>query len=60
MYMCICPVFYRAGSLQHLSGNLFNVLVFGRLIEETEGSGGVWAIYLLTGLGETQSCRCPT
>jgi membrane associated rhomboid family serine protease len=39
------------GNLQHISSNLFQLCVFGRFVEETEGVFGVVAIYLLTGLG---------
>jgi len=35
----------------HLSQNAFFLLVFGRLVEEEEGSFGVWATYLLCGIG---------
>lgn len=39
------------GSFQHLTSNLFLLLVFGKQVEETEGAGGLWLIYLLTALG---------
>eukprot|EP00195_Chlamydomonas_chlamydogama_P011468 CAMPEP_0202905298 /NCGR_PEP_ID=MMETSP1392-20130828/33490_1 /ASSEMBLY_ACC=CAM_ASM_000868 /TAXON_ID=225041 /ORGANISM="Chlamydomonas chlamydogama, Strain SAG 11-48b" /LENGTH=133 /DNA_ID=CAMNT_0049593329 /DNA_START=300 /DNA_END=698 /DNA_ORIENTATION=+ len=39
------------GSLQHLSSNLFQLCVFGRFVEETEGGFGVMAIFLVCGLG---------
>lgn len=34
--------------MQHLAGNLFSLLVFGRDIELSEGAGSVWLYYLLT------------
>lgn len=36
---------------EHLSGNAFSLLVFGRMVEEEEGAFGVWATYLLCGVG---------
>jgi membrane associated rhomboid family serine protease len=36
---------------QHLSANLFPLLVFGKLIEETEGAAGVIFYYCLTAAG---------
>jgi membrane associated rhomboid family serine protease len=36
---------------QHLSANLFPLLVFGKLVEETEGAFGVVVSYLLTAAG---------
>lgn len=39
------------GSWDHLSMNLFNLCVFGKLVEETEGGLGLWAIYIITALG---------
>eukprot|EP00197_Chlamydomonas_leiostraca_P014666 CAMPEP_0202868426 /NCGR_PEP_ID=MMETSP1391-20130828/10874_1 /ASSEMBLY_ACC=CAM_ASM_000867 /TAXON_ID=1034604 /ORGANISM="Chlamydomonas leiostraca, Strain SAG 11-49" /LENGTH=234 /DNA_ID=CAMNT_0049548599 /DNA_START=244 /DNA_END=948 /DNA_ORIENTATION=+ len=35
----------------HLSNNLFFLLTFGRLVEETEGFWGVMAVYIICGLG---------
>ncbi|GAB4817608.1 hypothetical protein N2152v2_004654 [Parachlorella kessleri] len=35
----------------HLSSNAFSLLIFGRIVEEEEGAFGVWATYLLCGLG---------
>jgi len=35
----------------HLSSNLFQLLVFGRFVEDQEGAFGVWATYIITGLG---------
>ncbi len=39
------------GSWDHLSGNLFFLLIFGKSVEEEEGAGGVWAAYTLCGAG---------
>lgn len=39
-------------NLAHLSSNLFQLLVFGRFVEDTEGHWGVVFIFFLTGLGE--------
>ncbi|GAX79270.1 hypothetical protein CEUSTIGMA_g6710.t1 [Chlamydomonas eustigma] len=39
------------GNLAHLSSNLFQLCVFGRFVEETEGFWGVIGIYLITGVG---------
>ena len=36
-------------SWAHLSGNLFMLYVFGRLVEDEEGPLGVWSSYLVTG-----------
>ncbi|KAL6781812.1 hypothetical protein ACKKBF_B09495 [Auxenochlorella protothecoides x Auxenochlorella symbiontica] len=38
-------------SWDHLSGNAFSLLIFGRIVEDEEGGVGVWATYLLCGLG---------
>lgn len=38
---------------QHLSSNAFALLVFGRMVEEEEGAFGLWATYLLAGVGGT-------
>jgi len=35
----------------HLSMNLFNLCVFGKLVEETEGGSGGWFTYIITALG---------
>jgi membrane associated rhomboid family serine protease len=35
----------------HLSGNLFFLYLFGRLVEEEEGVSGVLTTYLVTGIG---------
>lgn len=39
------------GSWAHLRGNSFFLLIFGRIVEEEEGAFGLWASYLLCGLG---------
>lgn len=39
------------GDWQHLSGNLFFLLVFGRFVEERLGSAGVVLAFLACGLG---------
>ena len=36
---------------QHLSANLFNLCVFGKLVEETEGAWGVVFVYAVTAAG---------
>jgi membrane associated rhomboid family serine protease len=40
------------GNLAHLSSNLFQLCVFGRFVEETEGFWGVIGIYFITGVGK--------
>jgi len=35
----------------HLSGNLFFLLQFGRLVEEQNGAAATWLTYLFTGVG---------
>ncbi|KAH9549985.1 hypothetical protein CY35_10G048800, partial [Sphagnum magellanicum] len=35
----------------HLSSNLFFLYIFGKLVEEEEGSFAVWLSYLVTGVG---------
>lgn len=35
----------------HLSSNIFFLYIFGKLIEEEEGTFGVWMSYLVTGIG---------
>lgn len=37
----------------HLSSNAFALLTFGRMVEEEEGAFGLWATYLLAGVGGT-------
>ncbi|GLC45299.1 hypothetical protein PLESTM_001717500 [Pleodorina starrii] len=39
------------GNFAHLSGNLFNLCVFGKMVEETEGAAGVVTTFVLCGLG---------
>jgi len=39
------------GSWMHLSGNLVFLYLFGKLVEEQEGSLGVWVSYIVSGLG---------
>jgi membrane associated rhomboid family serine protease len=39
------------GNYAHLSGNLFFLYVFGRLIEEEEGTAAIWISYLVCGIG---------
>ena len=36
---------------EHLLGNAFSLLVFGRMVEEEEGAFGVWCTYLICGIG---------
>ena len=38
-------------SWEHLNGNLFLLLIFGKSVEEEEGFLGVWASYLICGVG---------
>eukprot|EP00897_Mesotaenium_endlicherianum_P007105 jgi/Mesen1/6422/ME000329S05587 len=49
-YQFLTATFCHAG-WSHLSGNLFFVYIFGKLVEEEEGALGVWATYLITGVG---------
>ncbi|KAF9615391.1 hypothetical protein IFM89_023042 [Coptis chinensis] len=37
--------------LKHLSSNLFFLYIFGKLVEEEEGSFALWTSYILTGAG---------
>ena len=39
------------GGWEHLSGNIFLLYVFGKLVEEQEGAIAVWATYLICALG---------
>ena len=39
------------GSFDHLSGNLFFLLTFGKSIESEERAAGVWLAYLACGVG---------
>jgi len=48
-YQFITAMFCHA-SWTHLSGNLFMLYVFGRLVEDEEGIVGVVSSYLITGL----------
>ncbi|MGF1497445.1 MAG: rhomboid family intramembrane serine protease [Elainellaceae cyanobacterium] len=48
-YQFITSMFCHA-NWTHLSGNLFMLYIFGRLVEEEEGWLGVVASYLITGL----------
>jgi len=34
---------------EHLSGNAFSLLIFGKIVEEEEGALGVWMTYLVCG-----------
>jgi membrane associated rhomboid family serine protease len=47
-YQFITSLFCHA-NWSHLSSNIFMLYVFGRLVEEEEGSFGVVSVYLLTG-----------
>ena len=38
-------------NFEHLNGNLFMLLVFGKAVEQEEGFFGVWASYLVCGIG---------
>eukprot|EP00898_Chlorokybus_atmophyticus_P001930 jgi/Chlat1/2738/Chrsp182S02899 len=50
LYQFVTSIFCHA-SWSHLSGNLFFLYVFGKLVEEEEGSWGVWLSYLACGVG---------
>ena len=39
------------GSFEHLSGNLFFLLTFGKAVESEERAAGVWLAYLACGVG---------
>ena len=39
------------GSFDHLSGNLFFLLTFGKAVESEERAAGVWLAYLACGVG---------
>lgn len=39
------------GGWQHLSGNLFFLYLFGKIVEEEEGTFGLIVTYLVTGIG---------
>lgn len=48
-WQLVTSLFFH-GSLAHLSGNLFFLLIFGKLVEEVEGPAGVIATFLITGV----------
>jgi len=50
LYQYLTSLFMHA-NWQHLSGNLFFLYIFGRLVEEREGTFGVVFTYLVCGLG---------
>ncbi|EFJ28985.1 hypothetical protein SELMODRAFT_146877 [Selaginella moellendorffii] len=39
------------GNWGHISSNLFFLYMFGKLVEEEEGGFGLWASYIVTGVG---------
>lgn len=49
-YQFVTSTFCHA-DWNHLSSNLFFLYVFGKLVEEEEGSLGVWVSYIVTGVG---------
>ncbi|KAD5508178.1 hypothetical protein E3N88_15881 [Mikania micrantha] len=49
-YQFVTSTFCHA-NWNHLSSNLFFLYIFGKLVEEEEGSFGVWLSYILTGAG---------
>ncbi len=49
-YQFITSLFCHA-NWQHISGNLFFLYLFGRLVEEKEGVAGVVVSYLICGIG---------
>lgn len=49
-YQFVTAAFVHA-NWEHLLGNAFSLLVFGRMVEEEEGGFGVWATYLICGVG---------
>ncbi|KAL7594377.1 rhomboid-like protein 11, chloroplastic [Lactuca sativa] len=49
-YQFVTSTFCHA-DWNHLSSNLFFLYIFGKLVEEEEGSFGVWLSYILTGAG---------
>lgn len=49
-YQYVTSTFCHGGWM-HLSGNLFFLYMFGKLIEEEEGTIGVVVTYLVTGIG---------
>ncbi|KFK27816.1 hypothetical protein AALP_AA8G433600 [Arabis alpina] len=49
-YQFVTATFCHA-NWNHLSSNLFFLYIFGKLVEEEEGSFGLWLSYLFTGVG---------
>lgn len=49
-YQFVTATFCHA-NWAHLSSNLFFLYTFGKLVEEEEGSFGLWLSYILTGAG---------
>lgn len=49
-YQFVTATFCHA-NWEHLSSNLFFLYIFGKLVEEEEGSLGLWISYILTGAG---------
>jgi len=49
-YQFVTSTFIHA-NWAHLSSNLFFLYIFGKLVEEEEGSFAVWLSYLFTGVG---------
>ncbi|XP_076886647.1 rhomboid-like protein 11, chloroplastic [Bidens hawaiensis] len=49
-YQFVTSTFCHA-NWNHLSSNLFFLYIFGKLVEEEEGSFGLWLSYILTGAG---------
>jgi len=49
-YQLITALFCHA-NYTHLSGNMFFLYIFGRLIEEEEGMFGIFASYFICGIG---------
>ncbi|KAJ1262179.1 hypothetical protein BS78_09G088000 [Paspalum vaginatum] len=49
-YQFVTSTFCHA-NWNHLSSNLFFVYIFGKLVEEEEGSFALWMSYILTGAG---------
>jgi membrane associated rhomboid family serine protease len=50
LYQYVTSTFCH-GSWMHLSGNMFFLYLFGKLVEEEEGTLGVLVSYLVTGIG---------
>ena len=49
-YQFLTSAFCHA-NFEHLNGNLFMLLVFGKAVEQEEGFAGVWLSYILCGIG---------